>query len=72
MEAQHKFSADDLQKVEAHLSNNAYLSDGPLPGPEDSTVFLALQSAPDASKFFNTFHWFATLSLFNKEVVKSW
>jgi len=75
MEQQQKFSTaneSELLKIEAHLSNNAYLADGPLPGVEDSVVFLSLQAAPDASKYFNTFHWFATLSLFNKEVVKSW
>jgi len=39
VEASHKFDAsteEGLTKVEAHLTNNAYLADGPLPGAEDS------------------------------------
>jgi len=65
-------SEAELLKIETHLTNNAYLADGPLPGAEDSVVFLSLQGPPCQTKYTNTFHWFVTLSLFNKEVVKSW
>jgi len=70
-----KFSTNteaDIQKIETHLAEHSYISSGPLPGCEDACVFFSLKGAPDASKYFNFFHWFATISMFNKEVVKSW
>jgi len=73
MESQ--FSCDSEIKtleVESFLSNNAYLSGGPLPGAQDSKVFFSLKAAPDHSKYPNFFYWYATLSGFNPTVVKAW
>jgi len=70
-----QFSTENEAKIleiENHLSNNAYLSGGPLPGPQDAQVFFALKAAPDSVKYFNFFHWFATLSLFNPLVIHTW
>jgi len=61
-----------LLEIENHLSNNAYLSAGPLPGPQDAQVFFSLKGAPDSVKYFHFFHWFATLSIFNPAVIQSW
>jgi len=61
----------DLQKIESHLNEHAYLSGNTL-GADDSLVFLSLKAAPCATKYFNTFHWYCTVNMFNKEVVKSW
>jgi len=54
------------------LTNNAYLSGGPLPGAQDSQVFFSLKAAPDQTKYPNFFFWYATLSMFNPAVVKTW
>jgi translation elongation factor EF-1beta len=70
-----QFSAESETRtleIESHLSNNAYLSGGPLPGAQDSVVFFSLKGAPDATKYPHFFHWFATLSIFNPAVVKTW
>jgi len=73
MESQ--FSCESETKtleIESFLSNNAYLSGGPLPGAQDSQVFFSLKAAPEQSKYPNFFYWFATLSNFNPTVVKAW
>jgi len=70
-----QFSAESETKtleIESFLSGNAYLSGGPLPGVQDSSVFFSLKAAPDATKYPNFFHWFATLSMFNPAVIKTW
>jgi elongation factor 1-beta len=70
-----QFSAETETKtleIESYLSSNAYLSGGPLPGAQDSSVFFSLKAAPDAAKYHNFFHWFATLSMFNPAVIKTW
>jgi elongation factor 1-beta len=70
-----QFSAESETKtleIESFLSNNAYLSGGPLPGAQDSSVFFSLKAAPEAAKYPNFFHWYATLSMFNPAVVKTW
>jgi len=65
-------SEEGLAKIESHLAEHAYLSGGPLPGCEDSCAFLSLKAAPCATKYFNTFHWYCTLNMFNRDLLKSW
>jgi len=73
MEGQFSVESETKQlEIESFLSSNAYLSGGPLPGAQDSSVFFSLKAAPDAAKYPNFFHWFATISMFNPAVVKTW
>jgi len=59
-------------EIESFLTNNAYLSGGPLPGAQDSQIFLSLKAAPDQSKYPNFFYWYSALSMFNPAVIKTW
>mmetsp|Transcript_45744 Transcript_45744/g.52725 ORF Transcript_45744/g.52725 Transcript_45744/m.52725 type:complete len:234 (+) Transcript_45744:77-778(+) len=61
----------DLQKLDAHLAQNAYVS-GDLPAPEDNRVFNEIKKAPLHSRYPNAHAWFAHLSQYTAEVRASW
>jgi len=74
------FTIEKTEDIEAHLSNNPYLSEGGLPGIEDARIFLALNRgyffynlvAPDVTKTPNFHHWFNFLGSFSNDLLQSW
>jgi elongation factor 1-beta len=70
-----KFSIENetkLAEIETHLTSNAYLSGGALPDGNDADILLKLTSAPEKSKFPNTYFWWVNNKFFSEALLKQW
>ena len=70
------FSLQKVEEIEAHLTNNPYLTEGGLPGVEDARILLAffkgLHPLPDVTKTPHFYHWFNFVNAFSEDLLNSW
>ena len=74
------FSLQKVAEIEAHLTNNPYLTEGGLPGVEDARILLALNKgmsfsylvSPDVTKTPHFHHWFSFVNAFSDDLLHSW
>lgn len=67
------FTLEKTEEIEAHLSNNPYLTEGGLPGAADAEIYFALNGqVPDVAKTPNFHHWFYFINSFSNDLMKNW